>query len=105
MDRWDTGVAIFALLISSGLVFGLVVGLASKVPEHGLPLLKSTMIVACAGIVATLLFAPFMKKDMFLLAPLVGVIVGGIVVVLVGMSRTNPIRSTKPECEKTVSKA
>ena len=105
MDRWDTGVAIFALLISSGLVFGLVVGLASKVPEHGLPLLKSTMIVACAGIVATLLLLSSLKKDMFLLAPLVGVIVGGIVVVLVGMSRTNPIRSTKPECEKTVSKA
>jgi hypothetical protein len=104
MDRWNTGIAIFALVVSSSTVVGLVAGLASRVSEHGLSFFKSTMIVAAAGIVA-IPFAPIVKSGMFLLAPLVGILVGGIAVVMAGIARTNALRSTKQEGKNTAGKA
>ena len=107
VDRWYNGVRIFALVVGSGTLVGLVAGLASSVPERGLSFLRSTTIVAIAGIVA-IAFAPNVKRGMFLSAPLVGVIVGGIVVVLAGIVKSNSARSakqTKQEGENTAGKA
>ena len=106
MDRWYLGVRVFVLLVGSGIVVGLVVGLASKVPEHGLPLLQSTAIVAIGGVVGSVVASVLAagETDRFLLAPLLGVIIGGIVVVMVGVAETNAIRSAKQDGESSVNK-
>jgi peptidoglycan/LPS O-acetylase OafA/YrhL len=104
MDRWYTGVAVFTLLVSSGTVVGLVVGLASKVPEHGLSFLQSTTIVAIGGVLAIVL-GPHIKSETFPLGPLVGVVFGGIAAVGAGIARTHRIRLTKQKRENNASKA
>jgi len=108
MDRWYNGIRVFALAVSSSTVVGSVAGLASRASEHGLSLLKSTMIVAIcgiAGVVAAIALARGVKTGMFLLAPLLGIIVGGIVVVAVGIARTNAVRRTKQEGENAARRA
>jgi len=110
MDRWYAGVRIFGLVVGSSTLVGLVAGLASKACERGLPLLKSTMIVAIGGIVAipfgimAIPFAWSVGSAMYLLVPLVGVIVGGIAVVLIGMARSNAIEIAEHKGENTADK-
>src|SRR5664279_1627091 len=104
LDRWDSGVPIFVLLVGSGTLVGLIAGLASRASEHGLPFLKSATVVAIAGIVTTPI-ALSLPRGMFLLAPLAGIILGGIAVVWGGIVRTHTIRTTKRKGESTVNKA
>ena len=96
MDRWYTAGWVAAIAIVGSVLVGLIAGAASRVSEHGLPLLKSVMVVAVTGVIA-IAFAPSVKSGMFLLAPLGGVIVGGIVVVLAGMTRMRCALSAKQE--------
>jgi hypothetical protein len=102
-DRLDTGVRIFVLIVGITTFLGLVGGFASKVSEHGLSIPKSTTIVATAGIMTAFITSEG-KSDMFFLAPLAGVIVGGMVVVVVGIVKSNSIQRTKQENENTASK-
>ena len=87
MDRWYTAGWVAVIAIVSSVLVGLIAGAASRVSEYGLPLLKSAMVVAVTGVIA-IAFAPSVKSGRFLLAPLGGVIVGGIVVVLAGIVKT-----------------
>lgn len=104
MDRWYTAGWVAAIAIVSSMLVGLIAGAASRVSEHGLPLLRGVMVVAVTGIVACALLM-FVGKGFFLLAPLGGVMVGGIVVVMVGLKKTHCVPSTKQEDKDIANKA
>ena len=103
MDRWYIGVRVFVLLIGSGAVVGMVAGLASKVPEHGLSFIESTVIVVISGFVAIVL-GPCAEDDGLLWAFLVGIIFGGIAVIGAGIVRTRTMRIAKQESENPTGK-
>jgi hypothetical protein len=106
MDRWYNGIRIFALVVGSSTVIGLVAGVASRVSEHSLSFLRSTMIVATDGVVGLVVAIVLAagKSSMFLVVPLSGVIIGGIVVVMNGIVTTNAARRAKQEIENTADK-
>jgi hypothetical protein len=91
MDRWYIGSRVAALAIGSSAIVGLIAGVASGLFEHGLPLLRSVMIVAVTAIAALVLLI-FVGEGFFLMVPIGGVIVGGIVVVLAGIAKTRCAR-------------
>ncbi len=104
MDRWYLGGRVAALAIVSSMLVGFVAGAASRASEHGLPLLKSVMVVALAAIAATGSLI-FVGKGFLLLVPLGGVMVGGIVVVLVGLKKTRCVPTTKQENQDIANKS
>jgi len=104
MDRWYSAGCVFAMTIVSSMLVGLVAGAASRASEHGLPLLKSVMVVAVTAI-AALGSLIFVGKGFFLLVPLGGVIVGGIVVVLAGIVKTRCTPRPKQEDKDTAGNA
>jgi hypothetical protein len=103
MDRWDNGVRILALLAGSGTAVGLISGLASRIPKHGLSLVKSTAIVAIGGLVAVVL-APNVKSGWFLPSFLIGILFGGIAAVGAGMARSHATRVARQDKEDAANK-
>ena len=104
MDRWYLGGRVAYVAIVGSMLVGLIAGAAARVFEHGVPLLKSVMIVAVTAIAAIVLLI-FVGKGFFLLVPLGGAIVGGIVVVLEGITRAHRVPRPQQENKDTASKA
>lgn len=85
---WSSPLKASAIAVLGGVFVGMIAGVASSAPEHGLPLPRSMIVVALSGIVA-IFFAPNPKfNDWFFFVPVGGVIVGGVIVALLGMERT-----------------
>jgi peptidoglycan/LPS O-acetylase OafA/YrhL len=99
MDRWQTAGAVFALSLGSCALLGIVAGLASRVSESGVSLLRSAMIVAIASIVGSV-FSICINEATLLVGALVGIAIGGILVILTGLG-TNTGRPLPKQNDET----
>ena len=63
---------------------GMVGGAASRATSPGLPLTKSIVVVASTGIIAMVALRPRLFSEMFLLAPLGGILLGGVLAAIAG---------------------